>query len=87
MPVLPTSVAMDTEDFLHPEGPQLESPKYSAPGPPLPNAIEVPANHIPCLRLHQTSFRFTSDQNHAQVYGSAYNVEQQCETTLNTHCS
>lgn len=40
MPVLPTSVAMDTEDFLHPEGPQLESPKYSAPGPPLPNAIE-----------------------------------------------
>lgn len=49
MPILATSVVMDTEDFLHPEGPQSESPKYSVPSPPLPNALEVPANHIPCL--------------------------------------
>ncbi|KAK3513748.1 hypothetical protein QTP70_028724 [Hemibagrus guttatus] len=41
MPILATSVVMDTEDFLHPEGPQLESPKYNVPSPPLPNAIET----------------------------------------------
>ncbi|XP_062844128.1 protein strawberry notch homolog 2a [Trichomycterus rosablanca] len=40
MLVLATSVIMDTEDFLHPEGPQLGSPKYNVPSPPLPNAIE-----------------------------------------------
>ncbi|XP_060762282.1 protein strawberry notch homolog 2a isoform X2 [Neoarius graeffei] len=40
MPILATSVVMDTEDFLHPEGPQSESPKYSVPSPPLPNALE-----------------------------------------------
>ncbi|MCJ8745144.1 hypothetical protein PDJAM_G00127020 [Pangasius djambal] len=40
MPILATSVVMDAEDFLHPEGPQLGSPKYSVPSPPLPNAIE-----------------------------------------------
>ncbi|KAB5535796.1 hypothetical protein PHYPO_G00122050 [Pangasianodon hypophthalmus] len=40
MPILATSVVMDAEDFLHPEDPQLESPKYSVPSPQLPNAIE-----------------------------------------------
>ncbi|XP_060725435.1 protein strawberry notch homolog 2a isoform X1 [Tachysurus vachellii] len=41
MPILATSVVMDTEDFLHPEGPQLESPEYIAPSPPLPSAGET----------------------------------------------
>ncbi|KAF5903061.1 protein strawberry notch 2 isoform X1, partial [Clarias magur] len=36
MPILATSVVMDTEDFLHPEGPQLER----VPSPPLPNNME-----------------------------------------------
>ncbi|KAI5092738.1 strawberry notch-like 2a [Silurus meridionalis] len=49
-----TSVVMNTEDFLHPEGPQLESPKYSAPSPPLPN--EVPMFPI---------YIFTSGPNYA----------------------
>ncbi|XP_017552617.1 protein strawberry notch homolog 2a isoform X1 [Pygocentrus nattereri] len=37
MPILSTSAVMDTEDFLHPE---LRSPKYSVPSPPLPNSME-----------------------------------------------
>ncbi|XP_072524668.1 protein strawberry notch homolog 2a isoform X2 [Salminus brasiliensis] len=40
MPILATSAVMDTEDFLHSEGPQLGSPKYSVPSPPLPNSME-----------------------------------------------
>ncbi|XP_051989674.1 protein strawberry notch homolog 2a isoform X2 [Xyrauchen texanus] len=40
MPTLATSVVMDTEDFLHPEGPQLGSPKFSAPSSPLTSSIE-----------------------------------------------
>lgn len=41
MPSLATSVVMDTEDFLHPEVPQLGSPKFSAPSPPLVSSMEV----------------------------------------------
>ncbi|XP_073704871.1 protein strawberry notch homolog 2a [Garra rufa] len=40
MPTLAKSVVMDTEDFLHPEGPQLGSPKFSAPSPPLTSSME-----------------------------------------------
>ncbi|KAK7163776.1 hypothetical protein R3I93_007749 [Phoxinus phoxinus] len=40
MPILATSVVMDTEDYLHPEDPQLGSPKFSAPSPPLPSSME-----------------------------------------------
>uniref|UniRef100_UPI003D77C6DC protein strawberry notch homolog 2a n=1 Tax=Danio rerio TaxID=7955 RepID=UPI003D77C6DC len=40
MPTLATSVVMDTEDYLHPEGPQLGSPKFSAPSPPLTSSME-----------------------------------------------
>lgn len=56
MPILATSVVMDTEDFLHPEGPQLESPKFSVSSPPHPNAIEVaysPYTSSPhCISFH-----------------------------------
>lgn len=41
MPILATSVVMDTEDYLHPEDPQLGSPKFIAPSPPLPSSMEV----------------------------------------------
>ncbi|XP_051773931.1 protein strawberry notch homolog 2a isoform X2 [Ctenopharyngodon idella] len=40
MPILATSVVMDTEDYLHPEDPQLGSPKFIAPSPPLPSSME-----------------------------------------------
>ncbi|XP_016305151.1 protein strawberry notch homolog 2a isoform X2 [Sinocyclocheilus anshuiensis] len=40
MPTLATSVVMETEDYLHPEGPQLGSPKFSAPSPPLTSSME-----------------------------------------------
>ncbi|XP_051557426.1 protein strawberry notch homolog 2-like isoform X2 [Myxocyprinus asiaticus] len=40
MPTLTTSVVMDTEDYLHPESPQLGSPKFSAPSPPLTSSME-----------------------------------------------
>ncbi|KAG9278681.1 hypothetical protein AMEX_G6582 [Astyanax mexicanus] len=40
MSILATSAVMDTEDFLHSEGPQLGSPKYSVPSPPLSSSIE-----------------------------------------------
>uniref|UniRef100_A0A9J8B3U8 Protein strawberry notch homolog 2 n=1 Tax=Cyprinus carpio carpio TaxID=630221 RepID=A0A9J8B3U8_CYPCA len=40
MPILATSVVMETEDYLHPEGPPLGSPKFSAPSPPLPSSME-----------------------------------------------
>ncbi|KAI5616542.1 strawberry notch-like 2a [Silurus asotus] len=49
-----TSVVMNTEDFLHPEGPQLESPKYSAPSPPLPN--EVPMFPIYACKINLSRF-------------------------------
>ncbi|TRY55206.1 hypothetical protein DNTS_032680 [Danionella cerebrum] len=41
------SVAMDTEDFLHPEGPSLGSPKFSAPSPPLTGSMELLMNLLP----------------------------------------
>uniref|UniRef100_A0A671LPW2 Protein strawberry notch homolog 2 n=1 Tax=Sinocyclocheilus anshuiensis TaxID=1608454 RepID=A0A671LPW2_9TELE len=40
MPTLATPVVMETEDYLHPEGPQLGSPKFSAPSPPLTSSME-----------------------------------------------
>ncbi|XP_051554543.1 protein strawberry notch homolog 2-like isoform X3 [Myxocyprinus asiaticus] len=40
MPSLATSVVMETEDYLHPEGPQLGSPNFSAPSPPLTSSME-----------------------------------------------
>ncbi|XP_056598762.1 protein strawberry notch homolog 2a isoform X2 [Triplophysa dalaica] len=40
MSSLATSVVMDMEDFLHPEVPQLGSPKFSAPSPPLVSSME-----------------------------------------------
>ncbi|XP_016090140.1 protein strawberry notch homolog 2-like isoform X2 [Sinocyclocheilus grahami] len=40
MPTLATPVVMETEDYLHPEGPQLGSPTFSAPSPPLTSSME-----------------------------------------------
>ncbi|XP_026061239.1 protein strawberry notch homolog 2-like isoform X1 [Carassius auratus] len=40
MPILAASVVMETEDYLHPEGPQLGSPEFSAPSPPLTSSME-----------------------------------------------
>lgn len=42
MPSLATSVVMNTEDYLHPEGPQLGSPRFSVSSPPLVSSLESP---------------------------------------------
>ncbi|XP_076847381.1 protein strawberry notch homolog 2a [Brachyhypopomus gauderio] len=61
MPILATSAVMDTEDFLHPEGPHLGSPKYSVPSPPLPISVE---NEV----FSSNAWQFSQPTQYSQPY-------------------
>ncbi|XP_066512341.1 protein strawberry notch homolog 2-like isoform X2 [Hoplias malabaricus] len=76
MPILVTSAVMDPEDFLHPEGPQLGSPKYSVPSPPLLNTMESqmlsanswqPFSQQPQYNQHYTMQQTGSDMDFSDL--------------------